>query len=388
VTNGVSDWPRHACRLADDLVRAGKLTAPEWRAAVCAVPRHRLVPRYYRYTGGSWQVVDELATIYSNTVLITAVAGTGIRSSATQPGLVTRMLESLDVHDGHRVLEIGTGTGYNAGLLCHRLGDQHVFSVDVEPDLVDLARERLAELGYHPTLVAGDGADGLPEHAPFDRIIATCAVPAVPWAWVEQTRVGGVVLTDLKTAVAAGSLVRLSRVGADLAEGHFDPTYAAFMDLRHQPAAGAGGRTARIRRDHDHARLHTTDLDPETPQRSLEVWFLATFELGRGMEHGYTGAGQNQPPTASWLTAPDGSWAEVTLAEQNGRYSVAEGGPRRLWAIVEDTHQRWIDLGRPTWERFGLTVTRDRQTVWLDHPDATNAWPLPGTGGPTATSQS
>jgi SAM-dependent methyltransferase len=55
------------------------------------------------------------------------------------PGLMTRMLESLDVRDGHRVLEIGTGTGYNVGLLAHRLGDTNVFSVDIEPDLVDVA---------------------------------------------------------------------------------------------------------------------------------------------------------------------------------------------------------------------------------------------------------
>lgn len=62
-------------------------------------------------------------------------------------------------------------------------GAANVFSVDVESDLVDQARARLAELGYHPTLVVADGAAGLPEHAPFDRIIATCSVPAIPWPW-------------------------------------------------------------------------------------------------------------------------------------------------------------------------------------------------------------
>jgi hypothetical protein len=75
-----------------------------------------------------------------------------------------------------------------------------VFSADIEPDLVELARQRLARIDYHPTLVAADGATGLAEHAPFDRIIATCAVPALPWAWVQQTNPGGVILTDLKIA--------------------------------------------------------------------------------------------------------------------------------------------------------------------------------------------
>jgi protein-L-isoaspartate O-methyltransferase len=61
-----------------------------------------------------------------------------------------RMLEALDVHSGHRVLEIGTGTGYNAALLSHRLGDTQVFSVDIDADLVELASQRLARTGYHP----------------------------------------------------------------------------------------------------------------------------------------------------------------------------------------------------------------------------------------------
>jgi SAM-dependent methyltransferase len=114
---------------------------------------------------------------------------------------MTRMLEALDVRDGHRVLEIGTGTGYNAGLLSHRLRDTDVFSIDIEPDLVDLARQRLARLGYHPTVVAAEGAEGLPHHAPF-------------------------------------ALVRLIR-HTDRAEGRFDPTYAGFMGLRHHRASHA-----------------------------------------------------------------------------------------------------------------------------------------------------
>ena len=134
---------------------------------------------------------DWLEQVYSNKALLTVAADCSgprsLRSSSSMPGLMTRMLEALDVRDGHRVLEIGTGTGYNAALLAHRLGDANVFSVDIEPDLVELARQRLARIGYHPTLVAADGAAGLAEHASFDRIIATCAVPALPWTWVEQT---------------------------------------------------------------------------------------------------------------------------------------------------------------------------------------------------------
>jgi protein-L-isoaspartate(D-aspartate) O-methyltransferase len=192
----MSEWSTLAAALDEELIAAGKLRSPQWQAALRAVPRHELVPVHYTMDPhtGAWtaaDTADDLPLVYSNTALFVLPEG---RSSTSMPGLMTRMLETLDVRDGHRVLEIGAGTGYNAALLCHRLGEEHVFAVDIEPDLVGLARQRLARLGYHPTLVATDGVHGLPEHAPYHRIVATCAVPAVPWAWVEQTREDGLTL--------------------------------------------------------------------------------------------------------------------------------------------------------------------------------------------------
>ncbi|MGH3517906.1 MAG: methyltransferase domain-containing protein [Haloechinothrix sp.] len=390
-TNTAADveWASHAERLATELAAAGKLTDPRLADAVRAIPRHVFVPAYHQQTpDGTWaehSSVDDLAAVYANTALITALAptpgGTTVLSSSTQPGLMTRMIEALDLADEHRVLEIGTGTGYNAALLAHQLGDEQVFTVDVEPDLVDLARRRLAELGYHPTLVAGDGAAGLPEHAPFDAIIATCAVPAVPWAWINQTTVGGVILTDLKPAPGAGSLVRLTRTAEDRAEGRFDPTYAAFMDLRH--TAGTGTPAFRVHRDHGHAEHRTTSLDPNTPWTSLLVWFLASFDLGPEVAYGYTvpergaiPAYSQTAPTASWIATPDGSWAEITLATKNGLHPVAEGGPRRLWSLIEHAHRTWTKLGQPGWDSFGLTVTPQTGTIWLDQPGSERAWQL------------
>jgi protein-L-isoaspartate O-methyltransferase len=294
------------------------------------------------------------------------------------PGLMTRMLETLDVRDGNRVLEIGTGTGYNAGLLSHRLGDTNVFSVDIEPDLITLARQRLAQLGYHPTLVATDGAEGLLGHAPFDRIIATCAVPAVPWAWVTQTRPGGVILTDLKPARGAGSLVRLTRY-PDRAEGRFDPTSAAFMMLRHHPAGQAPTRSRPRKQRNIKPQRCTTTLDPRTPWTSLIVWFLASFDLGTDISLGYCRF-QEGKPTATSITTGDGSWAEVTLADDHGVHQVHEGGPRPVWHIIEDTHALWNKLGQPSWDRFGLTVTKHHQQVWLDTPTSSHTWSLPTKG--------
>lgn len=360
------------------------ITAPEWRSAVAAVPRHHLVPRYWTQDStGTWQETDTatdpapvwLDRIYSNAVLISALRGdppdVRMRSSSSQPGLMVRMLEALRITAGHRVLEIGTGTGYNAALLCHRLGSQSVYTIDVEPDLVDLARRRLAELGHTPTVRTGDGVLGMPEHAPLDRIIATCAVPAIPWTWIEQLVIGGQVLTDLKIAQNAGSLVKLHRTGAERAEGRFDPVYAAFMNLH--PATPPswpervteGARTGR----------RSTTVDPRTPWMSLVVWFIAAFDIGADVSIGYVGTDPARPPSTVRISTRDGSWAEITIAAEHDGI-VTEGGPRALWRMVEDAQQLWEGVDRPDWSRFGMTVTPDRQTVWLDNPDNGLCWDL------------
>ncbi len=280
----MNDWTDRAAALADELVEKGKLRSREWIAAVRAVPRHALVPVFYEQDPtGEWLRRDGTDPVYhdrvyANRALCTMIGeetgswGTAVvgLSSTSTPGLMTRMLETLDIRDGHDVLEIGTGTGYNAALLTHRLGGGHVFSVDIERDLVDSARDRLAALGYRPTLMTADGAHGLPEHAPYDRLIATCSVPAIPWAWIEQTRVGGLILTDLKLSIHAGNLVRLRR-DSDRAEGRFDPTWAGFMPLR--PGTPSDDRTLPVR-DRNRAARRTTDLDQLWPWDNMVAWFL------------------------------------------------------------------------------------------------------------------
>lgn len=122
-----------------------------------------------------------------------------------------------------RVLEIGTGTGYHAAVLCAALGQNKAFTIELCPELVSAAGARLAKLGYQPVLRAADGAEGLAEHAPYDRIIVTCAVPAIPAAWISQLAPGGVLLTDLKGGLSTGNLVKLSRDGGGTLSGRFLP---------------------------------------------------------------------------------------------------------------------------------------------------------------------
>lgn len=370
-------WQGHARRLADTLAERGDLRTPQWHAAVAAVPRHQLVPHAYRQDPtGEWaafDTADEPELVYSPTTLITALESTGDHrrpvSSSTKPDLMVRMLEILDVQDGHRLLEIGTGTGYNAALLAHRLGDDHVFTVDLDGALVDLARERLATVGHHPTVVAVDGAGGLPEHAPYDRIIATCSVPAIPWVWAEQLAPDGSILVDLKLTTSAGNLVHLHRVGDDTLQGNFTRRWAAFMAMRSGPAPAPVPRAEAA----DNPVTRTTTA-PAAPWNDATVaWFLAQLRLPVDVTFGYVLDETTRQPAASTLSAPDGSWARISLTDG----TVTEAGSTSLWASVEWAHDQWTTAGRPTWERLGLTATRDGgHEVWMDTPSSPRRWSI------------
>jgi protein-L-isoaspartate(D-aspartate) O-methyltransferase len=379
-----SGWVGRAANLARQLVANGDIISAAWFAAVAAVPRHHLVPVFYEQDStGEWhhRTVDSPDTVdrvYSSTTLVTqlvadAAGNQTACSSSTKPDLMVRMLELLDVHETDRVLEIGTGTGYNAALLCHRLGDSKVVSVDIDEDLIELARTRLSKIGHHPTLIARDGDTGAAEYGPFDRIITTTAAPAVPWAWAEQLNVGGLALVDLKLNVGAGNLALLHRHG-DRMEGHFISRWAAFMAMRHH------GRHDRAwtRGGTDAPPAERTTIAPAQPWQDCRIiWFLAQFHLPGNVSFGYRLDPDNYQPTAATLTAEDGSWAQVALdAGPTGDRLVRYGGPTPLWDSVDRTYREWLNLGQPGWERFGLTVLPDQQWVWLDSPQSQHTWPL------------
>ncbi|MGH4016103.1 MAG: hypothetical protein ACRDSL_19700 [Pseudonocardiaceae bacterium] len=98
--------------------------------------------------------------------------------------------------------------------------------------------------------------------------------------------------------------------------------------------------------------------------------------LPPGTSFSLRGDGPDQPPRNTVLHALCGSWCEVREDAENGTHTVWETGPHPLWRIIEHAHTAWIELGQPGWERFGLTVTPDRQFIWLDSPNSQRAWSL------------
>ncbi|MET9854009.1 methyltransferase domain-containing protein [Streptomyces sp. NPDC006450] len=235
----------HAAQVRE-LTAAGVLEDPRWRAAFTAVPRHMFVPYFYTGRGAGherlWsedpdpeQRARWLRGVYTDAPLATRLRDGELVSSSSQPSLMAKMLQALDVRDGDNVMEIGAGTGYNAALLCHRLGDDLVTTVDLDEEITDSARAHLDRLGYHPAVVTGDGARGCPARAPFDRILVTCTIPLIPPAWLGQCRPGARILAPLSTGLIALTV----RDGA-FAEGRFLHTSAYFVPLRGATAAPPG----------------------------------------------------------------------------------------------------------------------------------------------------
>jgi protein-L-isoaspartate(D-aspartate) O-methyltransferase len=156
---------------------AGYTLSPAVEQALRAVERHVFVPD------------ATLAEAYENDIVVTKRGDDDqVLSCLSQPSIVALQLGQMEVQPGHHVLEIGAGTGYNAALLAHLTGPNgHVMAIDVDVDIVDQARKRLAAAAVsNVEVVLGDGALGYPAGAPFDRIVATVGAYGIPDAWLAQ----------------------------------------------------------------------------------------------------------------------------------------------------------------------------------------------------------
>jgi protein-L-isoaspartate(D-aspartate) O-methyltransferase len=134
----------------------------------------------------------------------------------SQPYVVAYMTEQLDLKPSHRVLEVGTGSGYQAAVLAQIAGE--VVTVERYRTLAQVARRRLESLGItNVTVVVGDGLTGVSDHAPYDRILVTAAAERIPEALADELAEGGIMVLPLGPHSDAQRIVKLTRTGAELA---------------------------------------------------------------------------------------------------------------------------------------------------------------------------
>lgn len=374
--------------LASRLKESGALTS-DWLPAFAAVPRELFVPdlMWPGQSKGTGQgaAIDRnedpeawFRAVYSDVSLTTQWddgqhSGTGKGRAPTcsnsQPSMVFSMLEALDVQETSRVLEIGTGTGWNAALLSERVGPGNVFSVEVDEENAKSARERIESAGYRPTLVVGDGFEGYREGAPYDRVLVTAALTEVPHRVISQVRTGGVIVAPYATTYGGEGVVRLTVQRDGSAVGPFVGS-SAFMRLRQQ----------RQKRRHVREYLggepwpsdgvkSMTSLSPE----DIGDW-LPMFAIGLQTQGVFPWAETYDDGSYTlWLrdTAVT-SWATVDYEPGREEFEVYQSGPRKLWDEVTVAYLHWDAMGKPGWERFGLAVDGEtgEDTPWLDHPSS------------------
>ena len=214
-------WEAARRRMVERQLEARGVRDGRVLAAMGRVPRQEFVPERYR----EWAYEDGPLPI-------------GRGQTISQPYLVAVMTEAVGPRRGQRVLEVGTGSGYQTAVLAELAGE--VYTVELLPELAAAAAARLARLGYRNVHVrAGDGYLGWPEEGPFDAVVVTCRVGEVPGPLLEQLRPGGRMVLPVGEA-GEMQMLRVLTKGSDGGREVRDLLPVRFVPLRR--AGDAGGK--------------------------------------------------------------------------------------------------------------------------------------------------
>ncbi|WP_405444643.1 methyltransferase domain-containing protein [Streptomyces erythrochromogenes] len=333
------------------------------RAILDSLPRHQFAPdRLWTWNGhDAYEPVDRAhdQNAWADLVYIGPEDSTIIQvvdglpsSSLSCTAVVADMLDSLLLEPGQRVLEVGSGAGWNAALLASRAGAGLVTTVEVDVELAAAAARRLAVAGLDVAVHTGDGNAGWPAAAPFDRLIATYAVERIPWTWIEQTAPGG------RLVIPWGRMGHVALTVADDGKsatgwvqglGLFMPSRGVDQGLAFHTIRGdVPGRAVQVDVDRDLRRLADAHLLFALRVSHPDIRIATSAAEADFFVHLHDGVS---------------SWAHAVIGE-GGTTTVYEGGPRHLLAEVYTGWECWEAADTPPVWDFGMTVTPDGQAVW------------------------
>jgi protein-L-isoaspartate(D-aspartate) O-methyltransferase len=373
-------------RLASELRHRSRELSRSVQAAFAAVPRHVFVP----------EVAP--ADAYRDEAFVIKCGPDGLPvSSSSQPAMMAIMLAQLGLKPGHRVLEIGTGSGYNAAVMAAVVGPHgKVVSIDIDPELVARAQASLAAAGCDGvTVTCADGGFGAPDDAPFDRIIVTAGAWDIAPAWLDQVAEGGLLVLPLSvrgiqlsvalrrdegdgwrsTSAWRCGFVRMLGAFAGpekvirLAEPSALVTQVSdgsAVDSHALQAALAGRPAAEQPLPHPGGLADLVDLDLWLTMRAAELdrvtvlaagsWFPlalllpAGFLVSHATEASRLGAAVLLPGGLGGGSSAN-AWSESGAAIRG----FGPGGPE-LAAYLAGLARRWAEVGRPDARSLQLTV--------------------------------
>jgi len=377
--------------LVADLEARGCIRSPAIRRAFSTIPRELFVPEVRRREG--------LERVYADIALVTRTTTQGAPiSSSSQPAIMAEMLENLQLRRGLQVLEIGTGTGYNAALLSKLVGPSGtVTSVELEADLAATAESTLRAGGYPVTVVVGDAHEVIdPQREVYDRIILTASSDHVPERWRDALVEGGLLELPLRLPGSAGGeqvVVTLRRDGECLRSVSVVP--GGFMHLRHpgrddgppRPApsvsvsefvdgkarslAGVSGPGLATLRPSARRRLagvmlstpRRRRLSTPKPAANSLVAYVGMAEAPEGVAvRSFRPQTDGHYRAAAGVASPDGSGLALAVGRSGRRGCVVEvygdgSGAARAERSLDELVQRWRAAGRPSLADCEVTLT-------------------------------
>ena len=395
----LDDLDQLARPYAEALVAAlkgeGKLSSPLVEAAFKQVPRHPFIDQFFlletsnrrvqwrQVKPSSVQNIDAwLRAVYMNQPIVTAYDEYNTpTSSSSSPDAMVLMLETSELRPGLRVLEIGTGTGYNAALLAHIVGDPHmIFTVEIDAVLASRAQHILDLVaGEGITVCTGDGLHGYALGAPYDRMIATGSYHKVPLDWLDQLQQGGILLMNLRGHLGACAFLKVVKVGPRrTAHGTF-LAGSDFMELRDARTPSRRvtdlvtlylGRPAVAQRSFTYA-----EFDP-----SLLWDHRLEFLLQLSFPEMYFTSVQVDPMCPCLIDTASDTMLVFRPTDRHGEWLVEIKGQEQLWERVAQAYRGWVDTGGADIDAYRLEIDASgKQRVMLARKDGgpEGTWMLP-----------
>lgn len=372
--NGTSEIKQRMQRMAEELKQKGLLRSPLVETAFSSVPRHLFInrlPPYLAPSGKDWIKFDPfhaqgecLYKIYSADTSILLKANPPTSSSA--PSVMAGMLEELELAEGMKVLEIGTGSGYNAALLAHIVGEKkRVYTIENQPDVAKEAKANLRRASFQGVeVICADGGYGHAPSAPYHRVLATASIYDVPTSWREQLIEGGILVAPVWMAPGWMPIVKLVKQGETLS-GRFVGG-ASFMALQGDYGYDEIGRVVNADNEERLAKLleHPIEEDIELPiqvenEKNLYFRFMEFNAFVNLEEHRAIGLKAPSRKKMSWLSLWDRE-AYSLVSSWMPDWRVGVYGSEAMYVRLLELLNQWKEMGAPKISSYKVSIFKGK----------------------------
>ena len=364
--------------LVQTLKQKGAINDPAVEAAFLAIPRHRFLNNFYisdQVAPLHWKLIQPSSLepdtwfelVYANAPHVIQLNEMGIpTSSSSDPEIMAQALEAATLAPGMHVMEIGTGTGYNAALLAHLVENPAlVTTIEIDIDLAQQAKRCLDNVvGPGMCVVTGDGFQGYQPQAPYDRIIATASTQTIPLMWLDQLREGGIIVMHLPGHLGPGCILRFQKHGPGRSGSGQIIMRSSFMELQNSsvPAPVVPQLLSQLLAEGVTTKFSlSSDYFNPTLFWNEDLAFLLQTVFPKMYLMSIVKQIQDSPD----LCLLDDQTRTLLIFSPNGehQWSLEVRGEAQLWERVLMVYQQWVLLQRPVATAYRLIVDNQGKQI-------------------------